>query len=365
MISGLAAAPMRWAKLAALPLAAILIGVAIAVASSPASVTGSRRTVWTPPASNPTPGPTPSPPTVTESGVLGKAAVLEALGSSLVAAGPGIEAGSTDGKNWTTLVAPSGATSIVMDLGNPLHGIAGGASVQSTTDGGKTWTSAKARPPGSGPYQVIRISPFDNEVWFLLHQNKLLRTRDGSASWRELAGLPSLIAPVLVPGHVSNEFFLASGGRVFELVDNGQQIVEQPPLPSGIAVTELAAVGGGLSLLLARGSDHGLYLLKGSTWSRLSGGLGGPIAAGANDTLVVGDGGARLGSPGSASYSTDEGATCRPGGGLPSDQSVEAIAGQPASTTFYAYCYGGDVYASTDAGRTWNLLSGALRSRSE
>ena len=56
--------------------------------------------------------------------------------------------------------------------------------------------------------------------------------------------------------------------------------------------------------------------------------------------------------------------TWRQAQGLPYDQTVDAIAGQAGSATFLAYCYGGDVFSSTDSGRSWSVLSRALRSRS-
>jgi hypothetical protein len=50
-----------------------------------------------------------------------------------------------------------------------------------------------------------------------------------------------------------------------------------------------------------------------------------------------------------------------PGGGLPADQTVEAIAGHSGSATFFAYCYGGDLYVSNDGGASWALVSRAMR----
>ncbi len=66
--------------------------------------------------------------------------------------------------------------------------------------------------------------------------------------------------------------------------------------------------------------------------------------------LRVGNAGATLGSPRAVSYSIDAGTTWSPAIGLPYDQSVEAIAANPSSTTVFAYCYVGDVYTSTDGG---------------
>jgi hypothetical protein len=216
-------------------------------------------------------------------------------------------------------------------------------------------------PPAGGPYQVLGVSPFDGKVWFFIHQGKLLRTRDESATWRDITGLPALSNPVIAPGPVFGEFFLASDNRVFDLIDNGQQVTEQPSLPGGVTLVALASTGGGPASLVARDANGGLYLLQGTQWRSVSGALRGPIAAGGNGVILVGDGSAKLGSPGSISYSFDAAATWHPAAGLPYDQSVEAIAGQPTSATFFAYCYGGDIYMSIDGGRDWTILTRALR----
>lgn len=365
MTSSLNARLMRLAKFAGIPLLAVLIGGAVAVASSPASVTRSNRVLGTPLPVTPSPSASasPSPPTVTEPGVLGTGGHLIAAGSAAFAAtGFNIAAASADsGKTWTTMRPPAKASGVAIDPNDPLHGITGGTSIQVTLDGGVTWKPVQTAAPGVGPYQPFQISPFQGSIWFLIHGGKLLRTRDGGLTWLELVGLPSLAAPVMVAGPVYGQFYLASGSSVFELIDNGQQIVAQPSLPAGVLVAELAAVGGTESTLYARGSDNGLYLLKGGIWSASTGTRGGPIAAGSNGILVVGNGGAKLGSPGAVAYSTDGGSTWREASGLPYDQSVEALAGQPTSTTLVAYCYGGDIYMSADGGATWTLLTRALR----
>lgn len=356
---------MRWLRFVAIPLVALVIGVAVAVASSPASL--NRGHVLGTPVP-PTPTPTPISPTpvvtVTAPGILGKAPTLIAAGTqSLEGMTPSQAAGSADGgKTWNTLVPPAKASGIAVDPSNPQHGITGGSSIQFTIDGGVTWKPAVAPPPGSGPFQVLEVSPFDGKTWFFVHQTKLLRSRDASATWRDIPGLPALSNPVLAAGPVFGEFFLASSDRVFDLIDNGQQVTEQPSLPSGVSVTALAAIGGGPASLVARGGNGGLYLLEGAQWVVAGGAPGGPIAAGGNGVVLVGDGSAKLGSAGSIGYSVDGGATWHPAAGLPYDQSVEAIAGQPASVTFFAYCYGGDVYQSTDGGRDWTVLTRALRS---
>jgi photosystem II stability/assembly factor-like uncharacterized protein len=262
------------------------------------------------------------------------------------------------------MVPPAKASGIAVDPGNPQHGITGGSTIQFTLDGGATWKPAVTAPPAGGPFQVLEVSPFDGNTWYFLHQGKLLRTRDASATWRDIPGLPVLSSPVLGAGPVFGEFFLAAGNRVFDLIDNGQQVAEQPALPGGVNVVALAAIGGGPASLVARAGGGGFYVLEGAQWVAVSGAPAGPIAAGSNGVVLAGDGAGKLGSPGSVSYSIDAGVSWHPAAGLPYDQSVEALAGQPTSIVFFAYCYGGDVYSSTDGARDWTLLTRALRSSS-
>jgi hypothetical protein len=260
------------------------------------------------------------------------------------------------------LKPPVNGSGLAIDPASPKHAIAGGSSIQVSADGGVTWKPTQAGPPGKGPYQPLGISPFDGNVWFFLHQGHLLRTRDGSLTWTELTGLPSLSSPVVVPGPVFGQFFIAAGSRVFQLVDNGQKVTEEPPLAQS-NVSDLAVVDGNRPILLAR-ATNGVFALNGSTWVSAGGGLGGPVAAGATGTMVVGNGGDKIGTPGLISYSANGGTTWTQAIGLPYDQTVEAIAGQVGSGNFFAYCYGGDIYTSSDGGRVWTLLSRALRTSS-
>ena len=66
------------------------------------------------------------------------------------------------------------------------------------------------------------------------------RAHDASATWRDTPGLPVLSNPILAAGPVFGEFFLASGNRVFDLIDNAQQVNELPALPAGLNVAALA-----------------------------------------------------------------------------------------------------------------------------
>jgi photosystem II stability/assembly factor-like uncharacterized protein len=279
-----------------------------------------------------------------------------------VALAQAVSAATADGGQTLTILSlPSGTSSVASELTNPTHGVAGGNSIRLTIDAGTTWKPPLAAPPGRGPYQIVEISPFDGNVWFFVHGGKLLRTRDASASWRDLAGLPALNGPVMAAGPVFGQFYLASGTALFELIDDGQQIVQEPSLPSGVSAVQLAAGGGGVSLV-ARGSNGALYVLSGGAWSSVPGGLMGPIAASAN-SIATGDGASKLGVQGAVAYSADGGSTWSAASGLPYDQSVESLAGQPGSNVMFAYCYGGDLYISTDGGRDWTVFSRGLRTR--
>ena len=98
-------------------------------------------------------------------------------------------------------------------------------------------------------------------------------------------------------------------------------------------------------------------------WHPSGASLGGPVAATPNGFMWVGDGGAKLGEAGKVEASTDGGSTWTAGTGLPTDQSVDALAEQSDTGRIFAYCFGGDLYTSSDGGKTWGFLSSSLRSQ--
>src|SRR5438128_26778 len=90
-----------WGKVAVVPLLAVVIGVGIAIASSPASVTRGQHVLTTPsPIASPSTSPTlsASPPTVTTPGILGAKPRIEASGSaSIVGFAQNASAATADG----------------------------------------------------------------------------------------------------------------------------------------------------------------------------------------------------------------------------------------------------------------------------
>lgn len=343
-----------------IPLVGLLLGLAIAVASSPSSLTRDRSGAISAliPRATALASPTP---TVSTPGILGNSARLFTNGANtVIAVGPGFAVGSSDGGHtWTVVRPPANGSELAVDPANPRHAITGGSTIQVTNDGGATWAKPLGSPPGKGPYEPLAISPVEANVWFFIHASRLLVTRDGSSTWTEL-NVPQVSNAVLIPGPVLGEFFLGSGSRIFQLSNYGQTITELPALSQG-NLTELVAIGGTRPALLARIPGRGVFRLDAGNWFSTAGGLNGPLAAGADSAILVGNGGGKLGTVGQVSYSVD-GTHWAPAHGLPFDQTVEALAGQQGSNTFFAYCYGGDVYSSSDDGQSWTLLSRFLRS---
>jgi hypothetical protein len=294
--------------------------------------------------------------------VLGDSPRLLTNGSNtVIALGANFAFGSADGGHtWNVVRPPASGAGLAVDPANPRHAVTGGSGIQVTGDGA-TWSPTLSPPPGKGPYQPLAISPLESNVWFFAHQNRLLVTRDGSATWTELYAV-QVTSPILVPGQALGQFFVANGNRVFQLNNYGQQVIEKPALSQG-NVSDLTTVAGNRATLLARVPGSGVFALNGAAWTK-AGDLSGPVGAGTGGSMVVGNGGAKLGVRAVASYSLDGGASWTQASGLPFDQTVEAIASQFGSNTFFAYCYGGDIYTSSDGGRVWTLLTKALRASS-
>jgi len=277
-----------------------------------------------------------------------------------VAAGTIQETVSTDGGNtWHSLQAPAGGAYVVIDPSDANHLLTGGPNVRSSTDGGKTWIPAKAVPPAPGPYVPALIGPNDGNVWFFVHQGRLARTRDGGGSWKDVTPLPALGGNAFMTPLVnSDQYLLAAGNRLFQ-VDAAGTVAEQAALPSGLEFQAVAATQG--TPTLARASDGKVYVLRASSWTQAGAPQSGPLASAAGGLLWVGGGGASLTKPASVAYSADGGQNWAQGKGLPADQTVEALAALADGSKVFAYCYGGDLYASTDGGKNWSLASSALR----
>ena len=298
------------------------------------------------------------PPGPTTAGQLKAPVDLQVLGGRLYAFAADRAILSLDGSAWQPL--PAGQ--VVPDPSNPARLLKGGASVQISLDGGQNWRAPAARLVG-GPFQPVAISSADPAVWFVFHQGRLGRTRDSGVSWRDLTGLPALAStPTFVAGSGAGQFFLATENRVFEFVDNGQQVLDRGSLPGNGTVAGLVqAQPGSPGVLLARTSDGSILALRNGSWADAHPPVAGPISAAAGKLVLVADGTGQLGVGGQVVSSKDGGDTWTPAKGLPKDQSVVAAAADGDGQTAYAYCAGGDLYRSTDGAITWKMLSSSLR----
>ena len=279
--------------------------------------------------------------TVTDAG----ARVFAANASQLFA----VDAGAA-----TAVALPEGAQGAGVSSKNPSRMVSGGSKIQVSDDGGKTWHATKTAPPVQGPYVVLLVSPDDPDVWFFQHGPRLLRTRDGGISWRELTGLPNLQAPRMQPGAKTDEQVLVDGTAAVVLDDNGQQLSVRSGAPAPLRWAGVVGTD-----VYAAAADGHVYRSTGTAWTRTGATLAGPVA-GAGGRVLVADGGAALGQLGAVASSTD-GATWQSATGLPGDQPVVGLATDRTGAVVDAYCLGGDVYRSSDGGRTFTRFSTALR----
>lgn len=343
-------------------LGTLLIGSLVAIGTSYASLRSyatraggpSVSRVMTPPSAAPSPAPV-------ARGVLGTHPHLTLSGNVLLASGDNILLESDDGgKTFRPIALPVGAVGLVIAASNPRRRLTGGISLRLSDDGGSSWRLPPSNPPAPGPYTVLAINPLDGDVWFVAAHGRLLRTRDGGISWREIAGISTDSNSLVVPTGRRNEFVVSAGDEIYELVDNGQQIRPRPGLPSPARPLEIIVAGNDQNItLLARGSDGKDYLDGGGGW-QASVPLAGPVAAVPGKWMVVGDG---AGTPTAAQTesSSDLGRTWSAGEGLPSGESVDALGSSPDTSTVYAYTYGGSLLKSTD-GTNWTAAGGVLRS---
>ena len=353
----------------------VVIGVGVAVASSPSSLSARLGGEAAPLSTTPPPSalPTSSPslaatpiPSPLKPGKLGSnpTLLIQRSAKGLVASGGSVTLLSLDGgRTWTPAALPAGAAGITYDAADPNRAIAGGIAVSVTADGGATWKPPKTAPPGPGPYQPLLISPSDGTIWFFVRHGNLLRTRDAGVSWKEIPAAKPLGTATMIAGGTPDQFFLASDAQVLSLDNQTAQLSDAGSLPGGAKALGMALAAGNPRSLLARASDGKSYLLKSDGWHPSGSSLAGPVAAAPNGIMWVGDGGAKLGQPGNVEASFDGGKTWTAGTGLPADQSVDALAAEIDTGRIFAYCFGGDLYTSGDGGKTWGFLSSSLRSQ--
>ena len=255
---------------------------------------------------------------------------------------------------------PAGSDGLVVAPSDSRRRLTGGSSLHISDDSGSSWRLAQASPPGPGPYMPLAISLSDKDVWFASAHGRLLRTRDGGNSWRELAGISADAGTLVVPTGRPGEFVVAAGEQIYELLDNGQQIRPRAGLPGSARALEMAVAATDPSIaLLARGSDGKDYIDVGGGW-QASVPLSGAIAAIPGRWIVVGDASESAVS-GQIEASTDVGKTWSEGHGLPDGQSVDAIVAGPGASAAFAYTYAGSVFTSVD-GVTWTRTQGSLGS---
>jgi photosystem II stability/assembly factor-like uncharacterized protein len=343
----------------------LAIGVVIAVVAIPGSLTNRNQSYSPPPAATATPTPAPSAtPVALKPGTLSAGLTLVAAGTKLIAIdSAGARQSSDQGLTWSAPNQPKGATGVLVDRGDPNFRLAGGPTLLETTDGGANWKAPKAQPPGAAPFTPLMVNPGDSTVWFVVGNGHLLRTRDGGVTWRALTGLPTVTSARMAAMAGADQFILAIGGQVFELLDNGNQVKALPVLPSGGAA-RLAVVGSGdpPPIVVVTDSGHA-YSFRAGAWADVVTIPAGPLDGLPSGKAFLGDGGTKVNSPGWVLVTADGGVTWKPATGLPGDQPIDAITSLgPAGNSVWAYAAAGDIYHSADGGISWSLVSHAFRS---
>lgn len=346
-------------------LAAVAVVVSLAVAlavvlvpgAAPPGLTARGAPLPIPP--TPTPSAAPTAPPVPQaaapaSGTPSPITLASVGPTQLVALDATAASSSTLGRAWVPFRVPSGVSGLVVDRANGDMLLAGGAEVQTTSDGGAHWTATRAQPAATGPYAPLMISPWDSKVLFVAHQGQVAVTTDGGATWTPV-GVPAGGTPVMASGLTSGTFFVAAGGTVAQLVNNGAQVNHRPALPAGVTATSLSA---GQFLLVACCSSGHLLILKGTKWNPTPITAAGPLAVNGTDLwAAVPATGAS--APEAVEESSDGGTTWQARPGLPAGLSVLSLALSGDGHTVYALTSAGQVWEAQRG--IWYLLSQGLQ----
>lgn len=345
-------------------LTALAVVTSLVVASAIVLATTSRQTPLAargtplplPSTPSPTaPAATPSPPAAAPAYGLPPATTLTSAGSNeVVALTSAAAAISSQGMAWVQIPVPSGASGLVVDHADADIFAAGGAKVQTTSDGGKHWAATAAEPAATGPFVPLLISPWDSRVLFVSHQSQVAVTTDGGSTWQNVA-VPPAGQPVMTSGNTAGTFFVGTGSSTYQLTDNGAHVNTRPQLPGGVTATELSV---GRYLLLAYCSDRHLFILKGTRWTPAPIAAAGPLAVDGTDlwAAVTPSGGTTTPA---IEESSDGGVTWQARPGLPAGEAVVSLALSGDGHTVYALTNIGNVYEAQKG--IWYLLSTDLQ----
>ena len=212
-----------------------------------------------------------------------------------------------------------GFIQIVAAAGDRLYAGGSAAGLWTSPDGGRQWSHV-ALPPGGGPTALAVEPGAPGSAWLWLSHNGLFTTEDGGRSWRMFAPATALPADAsaLAVSPAGGTLWAATPAGVYRSADGGRNWV-------AAGVYEQVQPGAALALPAA--------LVR----SRV------PLAA-AGVTVASGQ----------AFFPGPRGIWGESGGRLPgSPARAFAAVTADSSGQLWALAPNGDLYASTDAGRTW------------
>ena len=273
---------------------------------------------------------------------------------------------STDGgSNWRALGRITGAIVVAIDPMSPSTVYAGTRhGVRTSRDGGENWTAAG---PSDNPVYALAVDPIRPSTVYAAVADKLYKSTDGAATWttidlRYSTAFGGAINTILLdPINPSTLYVVGGGSALYKSTDAGESwgVVDQGPFSSWLRIAPLNP-----SVLYAIRFATGFSRSTdgGATWTSIAQGL--PVQTVATDpsnaaTLYAGTAGPNL--TGQGIYkSTDAGDSWTlVNNTIPI--AVELTVDPADSSIVYAVSYKGNLFRSTDAGRTWNDNSSSLR----
>jgi photosystem II stability/assembly factor-like uncharacterized protein len=232
-----------------------------------------------------------------------------------------------------------------------------------TTDGGATWQELTAPPLSQLPIKLT-VDPRDHLVIYVntTVQGELYRSMDSGASWKRADGGLGLSVVSLTGDPNSGSLFALVGGAVSEIwktVDYSDSWfrVFQSPSPSALVLT-LAMDAGLPGRVYAGAQGAGIMASDdyGDSWRTTNIGLDAvQVVDLTRDAILPTTLYAVLaaGGPPAAARSDDGGATWAPIKGL---HDLRRIVADPQLWLLVYAAAGGDVWKSTDGGRSWRAL---------
>ncbi|MBS4098398.1 MAG: hypothetical protein KGZ83_16365 [Sulfuricella sp.] len=242
-------------------------------------------------------------------------------------------------------------SSLTIAADGVLYAGTNGGQIRKTMDWGKTWVAANK---GLTATYITKLVAGAGGTLYAGTREGVFKSVDKGANWTPITSgwvNKNVSALALGPDGV---LYVGIQGGVYKSTDQGASWASASPGPAGTNVYALAITADGA---LIAGTDHGVFTSadQGATWeSRSMGATSGDLRA----LVLLQDGTLYAGTiDGDIYRSSDQGKTWGAAGSL--NVSVSALAEGPDNAVFAGTVYGG-VLRSTDKGATWVAVNRGL-----